>query len=604
MQKRMGLRRGAPGRFASAGTRGLIALLSFIALLALLAVTPAQASFHLIKVREVFPGTVARPDSGYVELQMYSSGQNLVQLGEIEVFNSAGTVTNMFTPASSVANFANQSTVLIADTEFSSQFPGLNADFTDSGLNLNPAGGAVCWPQTEPPFDDCASWGNFTGQASLPSPGDSAPAVPSGIPNGMAIRRTIAPGCPTLLENADDSNDSAVDFSSVSPAPRNNAAVPTEHECTAPNTVIDTKPANPTKATAASFTYHAVPATGASFECKLDLGTFSTCPAAGTSYPGPLVEGSHTFEVRAVSELVPDPTPATYTWKVDTTAPSATIKTHPADPSAGNSASFTYQSNEVGSTFECSLSSGGTDNFAACVSTGKTYSGLADGSYVFKVRATDQAGNQQATPAEFSWQVDNSLADTTPPETTILSRPADPSDSSTASFTYASNEAESSFECSLDGAVFSACPTAGITYTGLGSGPHSFQVKAIDPNHNADPSPAGYSFAIELGSSSPAPLSPAPALPGPSSPTTPPDTKIAAKPSARTRDRTPTFRFRATAIEAKFQCKLDRGRFRPCGSSFTTKTLSFGAHVLLVRAVAEGGSDPSPAEFKFKVVQR
>ena len=569
----------------------------------LLLASPAWASFHLIKVREVFPGTVARPNSGYVELQMYASGQNLVQLGELEVLSSAGTVTNSFTPSASVANGANQRTVLIADTEFSSQFPGITADFTDAGLNLNPSGGAVCWPQTEPPFDDCASWGSFSAKASLPSPGDAGPALPSGIPDGMAIRRTIAPGCATLLEDADDSNNSAVDFSAVSPAPRNNASTPSEHECTVPNTVIDTKPANPTKATTASFTYHAVPATGASFECRLDSEAFSSCSAAGTSYAGPLSEGSHTFEVRAANENGPDASPALYSWKVDTTAPTATVKTHPDDPSPGGSAPFTYQSNEVGSSFECSLSSGGPDSFSPCPTTGKTYSGLADGAYVFKVRATDPAGNQQALPAEFGWQIDNSLADTTPPQTTILSHPSDPSESSAASFAYASNEANSSFECSLDSAAFAACPGSGITYTGLGGGPHSFQVRAVDSSANVDPSPAGFSFEVVLAAASaqPGPVPPPPAGgPGPEVP----ETKIALKPPARTRDRTPSFRFTASAAGAKFQCKLDRAPFRPCGPRYTTKTLSFGAHLLVVRAVTAGGADPSPVSFKFRVVRR
>ena len=200
-------------------------------LAATIAASPAQASFHLIKVREVFPGTTASPESDYVELQMYAAAQNLVNLGDLEVLDSTGTVTSHFSPGSTAAHSANQSTVLIANTSFAGQFPSVTPDFTDAGLDLDPAGGAVCWPQNEPPFDDCASWGNFSGQGSLPSPGDTAPAV--AIPNGMALRRTISPGCSTLLEDADDTNKSSVDFSAQTPNPRNNAATPSEHECAA-----------------------------------------------------------------------------------------------------------------------------------------------------------------------------------------------------------------------------------------------------------------------------------------------------------------------------------------------------------------------------------
>lgn len=568
----------------------------------LLVACPAQASFHLIKVREVFPGTIAHPNSDYVELQMYAGGQSLVQFGELEVLNASGTVTSKFTPASSVANSANQSTVLIANTEYSSQFPGVAPDFVDEGLGLSPVGGAICWPQTEPPFDDCASWGDFSGQESLPSPGDSAPASPAGIPDGKALLRSIAPGCATFLENADDANDSAVDFSSQTPNPRDNATPATEKECPAlPNTTIVSKPASPTKSTAASFTYSATPSTGAEFECRLDAASFSTCPASGITYAGPLAEGSHSFEVRAVNSAGTDPTPAAYTWAVDTTPPEAEVKTHPEDPSAGNSAAFTYSSSENGSTFQCSLEpSGEAAVFTSCAGTGKSYpdaehpAPLADGEWTFEVRATDKAGNQGA-PAAFSWEVDNSLGDETPPETTIVSKPPDPSDSPTASFAYESNEPGSSFECALDGMPFSGCPASGITYAGLGNGPHSFQVRAVDASNNVDASPAGYSFEVVLADTQ---LQPAPGAPPPPAP---PGTALSGRHPARTRDRTPTFRFRSSSAAATFQCKLDGGPYRRCRSPFTTRVLPLGPHTLKVRAVVDGIVDPTPSVLRFKV---
>jgi hypothetical protein len=605
MHKRMGAQdRGAGGKLGI-GRRARLALPFLAVLILLLAAAPAQASFHLIKVREIFPGTTARPNSDYVELQMYAAGQSLVHFGELEVLNSAGAVVSNFTPASNVTNSANQSTVLIADSEFTSQFPGHTADFEDAALDLSPSGGAVCWPQTEPPFDDCASWGDFSGKAFLPTPGDSAPAV--AIPNGMALLRSIAPGCATLLENGDDTNNSSVDFSAASPAPRGNGTTPVEHECAAlPNTVIDAKPANPTKATVAGFTYHSVPA-GAEFECSLDGAAFADCATSGIEYPGPLSQGSHSFEVQAVNEAGADSTPATYSWVIDTTPPQAEIKSHPTDPSPGNSAAFTYGSKEVGSTFQCSLERAGeADDFSPCPSTGKTYPDaghpgpLANGDWTFKVVATDKAGNE-GPAAEFGWEVNSGLADETPPETTIDSRPPDPSASSTAAFTYSANEAGSSFQCQLDGAGFSACPAGGISYSGLGNGPHSFQVRAIDSSGNIDLSPAGYSFEVVLGSAAPVPSLPTP-VPLPT-PARRPNTAISGKGGTRTHDRTPTFRFGSGSAGATFQCKLDHGPFKACRSPLTTKTLAYGGHLLQVRAILDGATDPTPAKLAFKVVK-
>jgi len=560
---------------------------------ALAAAPPAQATFHLISIREVYPGTAANRDSDYVELQMYASTQNFVGGHALTVYGSDGTSIGTFTFPSSVANGENQRTVLIGDSGVLGAF-GVPPDLIETGLEIPPGGGAACWAGSI----DCVSWGSFEA-SKLPAarpPADSA----AGIPDGMALRRTIEPNCPTLLEAGDDSNNSAADLFDASPDPRNNSSPITETACTGPAATIDSHPANPTNQTSASFTYHATPS-GGSFECKLDTAAFATCQESGIEYPGPLAEGTHTFQVRAkdVGENVG--APASYSWRVDTTAPTVTIDSHPADPSAGGSASFTYHSSEAGSSFECSLAvEASADSFSACPSSGRTYTELADGNYTFKARATDAAGNLGLVTA-FEWEVDNSLADTTPPQTTILGRPPDPSESSTVSFTYESNEPGSSFECSLDGAPLAVCPAAGIAYAGLSNGGHTFVVRAIDASGNADPTPAGYSFDVRVPAP-PVAIAPQPLVqPSPAPPL--PDTRIVAKPRRRTRDRTPTVRFGSTVAAARFQCSVDRGRFRRCRSPFTARRLRPGRHRIRVRAVVGGAVDPTPARAVFTVVR-
>jgi hypothetical protein len=454
--------------------------------------TPASATFHLMRIREVYPAGSA----SYVELQMLTSAENLVGGHHLVSYNANGTVADDFALPNNVNPGPPNTTILITGPGYASAFPsGPSSDEPDASMSLPSSGGAVCWVEGAPP--DCVAWGNFTGPfpSHVPPLVAGNPASPSGVTAGKALRRTIAPGCPTLLEEGDDSDDSATDFSEQTPNPRDNASPVTETSCSIATMTIDSKPANPTKETSAEFTYHATPA-GAEIECKLDAGTFASCSDEGIEYAGPLADGSHTFSVRAKNSQGTG-SPATYTWTVDTQPPTATLKTHPADPSPGGSAAFTYESNELNSTFECSLvEEGEPDSFSSCPSTGKTYTNLADGMYTFKVRATDKAGNQGSAVA-FDWEVDNSLADTTPPETTIVSKPSDPSNSSTASFTYTSNEPGSTFECAIEGA-FAACPPTGITYTGLAEGAHTFQVRAIDTSSNVDPTPAGYSFSVVL----------------------------------------------------------------------------------------------------------
>jgi len=91
---------------------------------------------------------------------------------------------------------------------------------------------------------------------------------------------------------------------------------------------------------------------------------------------------------------------ASYTWTVDTTAPTASITASPTNPSNNASQSFSFSS-EAGATFQCALDGGA---FAPC-SSPKGYTGLADGSHTFQVRATDLAGNTGAA-ASYTWTVD------------------------------------------------------------------------------------------------------------------------------------------------------------------------------------------------------
>jgi hypothetical protein len=564
-------------------------------LVSLAVAAPAHGSFHLMMIREVHTGGAS--GGSYVELQMWTAGQNLVKGHPIVVYGTDGTATHTFDLPTNVANGQSQATVLVAGPGYATAFPsGPTPDATDANLNLPAAGGAACFTEGSPP--DCASWGNFSGAAKLPS-ATGSPASPGGVTAGKALHRSIADPCSTLLEPDDDSNDSAADFSEQNPNPRSNSSPIAEKACVAPTATIDTGPASLTQATDASFAYHSTPA-GANFECRLDAAAFSPCEADGIEYAGPLVDGKHAFRVRAKDE---NGTGAAdlHEWMIDTTPPSAEIKTQPKDPSPGNSAAFTYSSDEGGSSFECSLDSGGGDSFSACASTGKTYTSLANGEYTFKVRATDKAGNQGAADS-FSWEVDNSLADETPPETTLSSKPPDPSDSSIASFTYSSSDPGSSFECKLDSGEFAACAPAGVTYTGLANGPHSFQVRARDESGNVDGSPAGYSWSVSVPAAIDLPP-PFPALPLSLVAPTPPQTSITGKPGAMTKDRTPTFRFRSSVAGSSFECKLDGGAFRPCSSPFTTKKLSFGAHAVEVRAVAGGSVDPSPAKSRFRVAK-
>src|SRR5207248_4634255 len=114
---------------------------------------------------------------------------------------------------------------------------------------------------------------------------------------------------------------------------------------------------------------------------------------------------------------------ASYTWTVDTVAPTASITSSPSNPSNSASPSFSFSS-EAGASFQCALDGAA---FASC-SSPKAYSAIADGSHTFQVKAIDTAGNTGAA-ASYTWTVD-----TVAPSASITASPTNPSNSSAPSF--------------------------------------------------------------------------------------------------------------------------------------------------------------------------
>lgn len=85
----------------------------------------------------------------------------------------------------------------------------------------------------------------------------------------------------------------------------------------------------------------------------------------------------------------------------DLTAPQTVIDSGPPLISTSTMAIFIFSSSEASSTFECQLD-GATST--VCVSP-QLYSGLSAGDHNFKVKAIDEAGNADQTPAEYSWSI-------------------------------------------------------------------------------------------------------------------------------------------------------------------------------------------------------
>jgi hypothetical protein len=273
------------------------------------------------------------------------------------------------------------------------------------------------------------------------------------------------------------------------------AALPSGGSASTTNTRIISGPSGTIFTDSATFAF-ASPEDGG-FQCRLDSGDWRDWGECSSPWSySSLADGPHRFEVRALNRAHhPDPTPAvaSFTVKTDTYPPETTIVAGPGETIAIGTAIFGFESTEPGS-FECRLDSDADSVWAPCASP-QLYSNLADGPHAFEVRASDEVGNTDPTPAVASFAID-----TTPPETTIASAPSGTVETASASFAFAATEA-GSFQCRLDSSdpgAWSDCSSP-QSYSALADGPHGFEVRAADRLGNTDPTPAIAPFTVYTG---------------------------------------------------------------------------------------------------------
>lgn len=201
-----------------------------------------------------------------------------------------------------------------------------------------------------------------------------------------------------------------------------------------------------------------------------------------------LATGSHSIQVRAVDSAGNHSTGAavgSWSWNTIGGVPDTALT---AKNLNRGTAAFGFNSpgNPL-ATFECRIDGGA---WSACTSP-KSYSGLAAGEHTFQVRATNQVGTTDASPAEHVWTVEALVA----PETMIDRRPAAETTATTAGFEFSSSEAVATFECRLDEGGWEPC-TSPKEYSGLAVGKHSVEVRATSQDGLTDATPARAEWTI------------------------------------------------------------------------------------------------------------
>jgi hypothetical protein len=304
------------------------------------------------------------------------------------------------------APYATLASSIVGDN-FSADGKDVSADGSHSGAGAIPATFSLIessQPSIVPPASSnildedpdlgpLADNGGST-ETMLPDPG--SPAIDAGKAGGLALdQRGFARTQDQPAANATGSD--ATDIGAVELGP----------DTVAPDTAIDSGP--PPNSTAGPYVFQFSSGEGDStFECSLDGGPFSPCTSPKTYNSLPV--GGHSFSVRSTDPSGNvDPSPATHRFTVsrapvnDTAAPDTVLTKIPKRKlkERGRKAVFTVEftgSDAVTPTsklrYECSLNG---DPFQSCSS--RHLGTVRKGEHTFSVRAVDEAGNRDATPA-------------------------------------------------------------------------------------------------------------------------------------------------------------------------------------------------------------
>jgi len=192
-------------------------------------------------------------------------------------------------------------------------------------------------------------------------------------------------------------------------------ALAQEADTTPPETDLTDTPSTISSDVSPRFSFTSNEA-GVAFECVLDQGTYQSCtsPKRYTL----LSEGEHTFAVRATDAAGnTDPTPAEYTWTVDSIDPKVTFTQRPGN--APGPDQYYWVTNDSSPTWAWTIESPNVEpnsvycnlydstngrtiiNIEACSSPYTFEAELPDGYYYFEVRAEDKASRYGYAYNEF-----------------------------------------------------------------------------------------------------------------------------------------------------------------------------------------------------------
>jgi sugar lactone lactonase YvrE len=229
----------------------------------------------------------------------------------------------------------------------------------------------------------------------------------------------------------------------------------------------------------------------------------------------------------------------------------------------------------VGSATTCANAS--TVAAGASCSVGIQFAPTASGRLSDAFSFTDNALNVTVATQTVSLSGAAENVGSAPPAPVITGNPANPSGTSTATFTFTDTQPAVTFLCSLDGAAYSTC-TSGVTYPSLASGAHTFGVRAADSLNNQS-AIATFNWTIAIQ----------------------PVPNIDQAPANPTTATTATFAFTDATPGGSFVCSLDSAAYSSCTSGIAYTSLAAGAHTFAVEYESSSNVFSAPATWNWTI---
>ena len=365
-------------------------------------------------------------------------------------------------------------------------------------------------------------------------------------------------------------------------------------------TLTESPNASPTSSTSITFNY-GDSQSGVTFSCTLD-GTAKSCSGttSGSVTFSSLTQGSHTFSIQAVAGGKSS-SANSYTWTVDTTAPSVvSINRVGANPTNASGVSWTVTFSEAvtgvaASNLQFVVTGATTAGPVGLAGSGASYTvsttaGGGDGTILAQLKSVgagsikDLSGNTLSTAnLPFNGQA-YTIDRTPPPAPSIGSGPVNGSltNVNSASFGFGDTEGGATFLCKLDTGSFSAC-TSPAGYSNLADGSHTFTVEARDAAGNVSTGNPSRTWTVD---------------------TTPPPKPTIVGPNNKSDSTAATFTITDSEANVTYKCQMDGSGYQPCPGppgNPTYTLLTAGTHIFDAEPIDQAGNIGPYNEWKWTI---